>query len=275
MLTYWQAARIVVLGYGAFLLGSSAGGLAVDYWAFRRTGESRHAALRRVLGLNTLEWLSLGLLAALAAVVVLAGDGAPLAMTLAWISVVPACIAAAIWVSSPSRAGRLSTPPPRPPVRERSFSAGLAKLGRLSRQGLADAIGGVVLVRRIVSRPWRHPMAVTGFPAYWAGDLLVLYAALRAFGVEAGIAALVLAYATGYVSSALPLPAGGAGGVDSALTFSLYAVGIPLGPALLATLCYRAFTLWLPLLPALALGPAIASLHDELPRVGREGDAAG
>jgi len=54
--------------------------------------------------------------------------------------------------------------------------------------------------------------------------LLTLYAALRAF-TQSGIvlAALVLAFATGYVATALPLPGGGSGGIEAALVLAMCA----------------------------------------------------
>jgi len=124
-------------------------------------------------------------------------------------------------------------------------------------------------VRRLLHRPLAHPAALLGFPLYWAGDVLTLYAAVRAFGVNPHLVPLVLAYCTAFVLTALPLPAGGSGGVEAGLAFSLNAVGIALAPALLATLVYRAFTLWLPVGPALALLPQVRSLDRELPRVPR------
>jgi uncharacterized protein (TIRG00374 family) len=130
-------------------------------------------------------------------------------------------------------------------------------------------VGGVVLVRRLLAQPRSHPAALLGFPFYWAGDVLTLYAALRAFGVHPPLVPLVLAYATGFVMTALPLPAGGSGGVEAGLTFSLNAVGIPIAPALLATLVYRVFTLWLPVIPTLALLPQVRTLDRELPLVPR------
>jgi uncharacterized protein (TIRG00374 family) len=135
---------------------------------------------------------------------------------------------------------------------------------------LADAIGGVVLVRHLIVHAGRYPLALLGFPVFWAGDVLTLYAGLRAFGVHVGLAALVLAYTTAYVVTSLPLPAGGAGGVEAGLAFSLNAVGVPLAPALLATLVYRFFTLWLPIaIAALAL-TQVEKLAAELPHVQRE-----
>jgi uncharacterized membrane protein YbhN (UPF0104 family) len=126
-----------------------------------------------------------------------------------------------------------------------------------------------VIVRRLLRRPLAHPAALLGFPLYWAGDVLTLYAALRAFGVHPHLVPLVLAYATGFVVTALPLPAGGSGGVEAGLTFALNSVGIALAPALLATLVYRAFTLWLPVGPALALLPQLRDLDRRLPLVPR------
>ena len=50
----------------------------------------------------------------------------------------------------------------------------------------------------------------------------------------------------------LPLPLGGVGGVDAALTYALTAVGVPLALALVAVGVYRLFAFWAPTLPALA-----------------------
>jgi uncharacterized membrane protein YbhN (UPF0104 family) len=261
-LPLWTVTRIVGVGFGANVLGSAAGGLAVDFWALRRAGASTHESARRVLGFNTLEWALLGTFAAVAAMLVLAGrgEGAPRGMTLPWIIVVPVCVAAAAWVSSPARRRRFE------------FAGDAARGGRAKRllakgkKGLADAIGGVVVVRHLLTHPRAHPAGVFGFAVYWFGHLLALYGGLRAF-TEARIvlAALVLAFATGYVATALPLPGGGSGGIEAALAFSLHAVGLPLAPALLGVLVYRFFTFWLPIVPALVLLPTVKQLNDELP----------
>ncbi|HVD66053.1 MAG TPA: lysylphosphatidylglycerol synthase domain-containing protein [Gaiellaceae bacterium] len=270
-LPLWTVARIVGIGFGANVLGSAAGGLAVDFWALRRAGASTHESARRVLGFNTLEWALLGAFACVAAILVLAGrgSGAPLAMTLSWLIVFPVCAILAAFVSSPKRADRLGRA-------ESSVGDGTMATTRIRlRQAIADGIGGVVVVRHLVLNPRAHPWAVLGFAVYWFGHLLTLYAALRAFTHSSVvIAALVLAFATGYVATALPLPGGGSGGIEAALAFSLHAVGVPLAPALLAALVYRFFTFWLPLLPALALLPSVKRLNSELPRFARQGSPA-
>src|SRR5581483_11206918 len=121
------------------LAGASVGGLAVDYWALREAGATQHESTRRVLALNTLEWAALAVAACVCSVLVLlgVGSGAPPALTLAWLAVVPACIAAAVWTSQPSRVERLASVP------DLAGAAGkLAHFRHLLRSAFADAIGG-------------------------------------------------------------------------------------------------------------------------------------
>ncbi len=272
-LPVWTVTRVVAVGFGAFIAGSSFGTLGVDYWALHKAGEQPHRAVRRVLALNTLQW---GVLAAAAAacggvLLVLDRAAAPLAMEIAWLAVVPACVIAAAWISSPKRSARFTETPTLVRTRlSRSPSSWLPWLRTVGRLAFADAIGGVVLVRHVVSRPRRYPLALVGFPIYWAGDVLTLYAGIRAFGAHVGLLPLVLAYTTAYVVTSLPLPAGGAGGVEAGLAFSLDAVGVPLASALLATLVYRFFTLWLPIAIAAVALNQVDDLAEELPLVERE-----
>jgi len=271
VLGVWMTLRIVVIGFGAVLIGSSAGTLGIDYWALHRAGEPRHSAVRRVLAVSTLQWFVLAILACFAAAATVAGPWhAPRAMEVAWLVIVPACVAAAIWVSSPRQGERLSSLP-RDAVRlQRNLRTWPHWLWHAGRAVFSDAVGGVVLVRHLLHRPLAHPGALLGFPLYWSGDILTLYAAVRAFDVHPHLVPLVLAYATAFVVTALPLPAAGSGGVEAGLTFALNAVGIPLAPALLATLVYRFFTLWLPIVPTLALLPQVRALDRELPLTPRD-----
>lgn len=260
-LPLWTVTRVVVVGFGAYIAGSSAGTLGVDYWALQKAGDEPHRALRRVLALNTLQWAVLALIAMLAALGVLADAAdAPQSMVIAWLVVLPACVAGALWFTSARRVGRFAALPV-----ERG-----GRVARALRSAFADAIGGVVMVRHLIARPGRHPFALAGFPVFWAGDILGMWAALRAFDVRVGLLSLVLAYTTAYAVTSLPLPAGGAGGVEAGLAFSLEAIGVPLASALLATLVYRFFTLWLPILLAAVAIPQVKRLAAELPRVEHE-----
>jgi uncharacterized protein (TIRG00374 family) len=262
--------RVVAIGFGAYALGTSAGSLGLDYWALHRAGEPPRAALRRVLALNSVEWMILGIYACVAAALVAAGAAsAPLPMVLAWLIVVPACIVAAVWVSSPRRSDRFTSLAP-PTVRlSNDPQTWLPWLRHGVRSILSHSIAGVVIVRHLLAKFHVYPGGVFGFAAFWAGDITTLYAALRAFDVRPAVPALVLAYCTAYVVTILPLPAGGSGGIEAGVAFSLNAVGIPLAQALVATLVYRFFTLWLPIVPAALAATRIRALERELPRVPR------
>lgn len=241
------ATRLVAAG--------GAGGLALDYWALRKSGAARHDAIVRVLGLNTLLYASFGAAAWLAALFLLlgAGEGAPLSLTLPWLAGVLACFLAAVWVGSPARSAKLSVRP----------------TGGWLGTALADAVAGVALVRGLLRDP-RGRHAALGAPLYWAGDVLCLWAALRAFDVRISIAAVVLGYATGYLATLLPLPTGGVGGIEAAMTFALTVFGAALAPAALGVFAYRAFSFWLPTVPGVLSLPLLPRLERELERVARE-----
>ena len=102
---------------------------------------------------------------------------------------------------------------------------------------------------------------------YWTGDLLCAWAALRAFGVSIGVLPLLVGYSTGLLSEMLPLPAGGAGGVDAALTGGFVLSGIPLSSALLAAVTFRLFTFWLPMVLALLSVVTVGSLRRRLKEI--------
>lgn len=266
---YPAAARVVATSLGAFAV-TSAGGPAVEYWSMHRAGATRNDAITRVLALNTLKFFVLALAAAAASLLLLAGAGSevPLALTLPWLVVLPVAVALALWLSS---ARRLRHEAPAPP------ECGLRGFERclryLVREGLRDAIRGVSYVRHLVARPRAHPAGVAAFPLYWAGQVLALYGGVRAFGGAPGPAAVVLAFAVGYLATVLPLPAGGSGGVEAAMSYALNAVGVALAPALLGVVAYRVVTFWLPLVPVLAVLPSLRRLDTDLLRL-REEDVA-
>ena len=239
------------LGATRIVAAAGAGGLAVTYWCFRRARLTFEDAFVRVLGLNTLVYFVFGVGAwasALFAFLGIRGD-APLGLTLPWLVAIPVCLVAARFVTAPGRVERLTHP-----------STGIL------RRGLSYAIAGTAWVRDLLGEDarWRPVFATI---AYWAGDVVCLWAALHSVGVSIPVSELVLAYATGYAAMVLPLPFAGVGGVDAAMTFALTAVGVPLAPALVGVAVYRLFGFWVPTIPALA---ALVLL----PRAGRELEAA-
>ena len=80
--------------------------------------------------------------------------------------------------------------------------------------------------------------------------------------VEISASLLVLAYSGAYVFTRRALPAGGAGVVELALTVALVGMGVRFAPALVGVVVYRLFNFWLPIIPALALMPAIRDLRE-------------
>jgi uncharacterized membrane protein YbhN (UPF0104 family) len=251
LLSFRLSMRTVVAGFGVFAATHAAGGFSVDYWTFRRSGLRRPEAVARVLALGALEYAVLAPAAMICAVVLLFGTGGHVqhAMTYPWLAVIPGFLAA-LWVSSPKRAERLSDP---------------GNGGRV-RQWFAHLVAGIVKLRCLLAAPHRHGLGVVGVSLYWLGDIACLWAALKIYNAEISTPALVLAYATGYVATRRSLPAGGAGLVEVMMTFALVWVGLPLAPALLGVVTYRAFSFWLPVIPALAALPAVRRMRQDFRR---------
>jgi hypothetical protein len=244
------SAKAVVAGFGVFTATRSSGGFAVDYWAFREAGAGKRDAVRRVLGLGFLEYVVLSLSALGASALLffhLDGYERP-SITLPALLVVPV-LAVAFWLTSPKRARRLARP----------------RRGRVQRL-FADSVAGATTVRELLRRPRGHTLGVLGTVVYYAGDIFCLWAALRLMDSRLPIAALVLAYTGGYLVTRRALPAGGAGFVEVALTVALVGMGAGLAHALLGVVVYRVFNFWLPIVPALALMPAVRDLRQRFQR---------
>ena len=82
----------------------------------------------------------------------------------------------------------------------------------------------------MLASPGAYGLGVLGSFAYWAGDILCLWAALQIVNSQISVAALVLAYSGGYVLTRRSLPAGGAGLLEVALTLALVGNGHALRP---------------------------------------------
>jgi uncharacterized membrane protein YbhN (UPF0104 family) len=130
------------------------------------------------------------------------------------------------------------------------------------RAHVSHRLEALELVLRLARSPRRCGLAFVGISVYWLGDIACLWSALHAFDVRTPpVAQLVVGYATGYAITRRALPLGGAGIVEALLPFALGWVEIPLAPALLAVVAYRAINLWLPMVPALASLPALRRIE--------------
>jgi uncharacterized membrane protein YbhN (UPF0104 family) len=232
------SARVMLASIGAtrVFAAGGVGAIAVTYWCFRRARFSADEALVRVLGFNALFYVAFGVgawAAALATAFGIWGD-APIAFAAPWLVLVPALGAAAVAVTQPGRVEHL-----------------MAQRGSFVRRALVYAIAGMAWVREVLpTRDGRRMVVATVL--YWACNVACLWASLRSVGVSLPLPELVLAFAAGHAAMILPLPLGGVGGVDAALTYALTVVGVPLAVALVAVGVYRLFAFWAPTIPALA-----------------------
>lgn len=230
-----RSLHIILASFSVTQLVAAGGaaGLAITYWALSKLGFARREAMVRLIALNTAVYLVFGLLGWTAALVALVIADAPLGMTLPWLIGIPIVIVVARWFTDPERAARWAT-----------------DTGGLARRGLGTGVAAAWSVRRALAHTEGRGVFVWSW-WYWAGDVLSLWAALHAFGARPGIVAIALAYATGYLAQAIPVPLIATGGVDAATTFALTAVGVPVELALLGVIAHRIFAFWLPIGPGL------------------------
>ena len=102
------------------------------------------------------------------------------------------------------------------------------------------------LVRRTLAGSWRRAV-----PAAYGNALLdvaALQAAIFATGAGFHPSLTVLAYVAAAVLAMIPLTPGGVGFVEAGLTGMLTLIGATGAQAVLATLLYRLFSYWLPML---------------------------
>jgi uncharacterized membrane protein YbhN (UPF0104 family) len=254
----WASVQLVLASFAAtqvFAFGGVAG-LAVVYWALRKVGMEREESAVRLIGLNTAVYLVFGALAWTAALLALVRGSAPLGMTVPWLGAFPVVVLVARWFTAPRRT-------------ERWTSAE----GPVARRALGTGVAAAAWVRASLADPAGRPLfAWAGL--YWVGDVLSLWAALHAFGASPAVAAMTLAYATGYLAQSLPLPFIATGGVDAATVFLLHTVGVPLEAALAGIVAHRVFAFWLPVIPGSVFALTLPRLGSTLERAAGRGVAA-
>jgi uncharacterized membrane protein YbhN (UPF0104 family) len=250
-MTLGECVQTVVAGFGVFAATRASGGFAVDYWAFQRAGATKKEAAAQTAGLGLLEYvvLSVGALFASIALFLRADGHASAGTTLPSLLIIP-CLAAGFVLTSRKRARRLSK-----------------GSGGYVRRWFAGLVAGAITVRKLLASPREHGLGLAGNVAYWAGDILCLWAALQVVGLQISVSALVLAYSGAYVLTRRSLPAGGAGVVEVALTFALFWMGLEFAPALVAVVIYRLFNFWLPIVPALLVTPAVKEMRERFQQV--------
>ena len=250
----WYSLKVALGGFGLTQLVAAGGaaGMAFTFWVLRRLGFSKRNAMVQLITLNTAVYLVFGVLGWLGALVGLLDPAIPKAMTLSWLAGFIAVIAVARWFTQPQRAAAYGAADGAGRLR-RALTVGVTAAARV-RTCTRTADG-----RRLLN--WSL--------LYWVGDLVSLWAALRAFGVTVSVAAIVVAYVMGYLAQSVPIPLIATGGVDAATTFTLRAVGVPIEVALLGVVAHRVFAFWLPVFPG--LWSATVLVREEMPASGRRG----
>ena len=250
----WYSLKVALAGFGLTQLVAAGGaaGMAFTFWVIRRLGFSKKNAMVQLITLNTAVYFVFGGIGWLGALVGLVDTAVPKAMAVSWLAGFAAVIALALWFTQPERAAALTSAEDETRFR-RALAVGVSAAARV--RAFTHTADG----RRLLA--WSL--------LYWAGDLVSLWAALRAFGVTVSATAIVGAYVTGYLAQSVPIPLIATGGVDAATTFTLTAVGVPIEVALLGVVAHRVFAFWLPVIPG--LWSATALVRDEMPVNGGKG----
>jgi uncharacterized protein (TIRG00374 family) len=241
----WRASyEITMAGLAAsrIFAAGGAGGLVLQAWALRRSGMPK----RRVAD-TTLSFLILTYFPYVVALIV-CGLGLALGVfpgdapfTLTIVPAILAAIALAIGLTIaliPTDLQRRLDGWGRRNGRFGRLAAKLANAPAAASAGMRDAIAHVRT----------GDPALLGAFAFWGFQILVLWAAFRAFGDAPPWAVLVQAFFLGMLGNLLPMP-GGVGGVEGGMIGAFAAFDVDSGLAVVAVLVFRAFTFWLPLIP--------------------------
>ena len=243
-LTVKESYQICMAGLAATRLFSAggAGGLILTAWALRKRGMPRRLVADRTLGFLLLQYL----VYMLALIVcgfglhfgVLPGSD-PVSLTLipAILAVIVTAIGLAVALVPTDAQNRLDT-----------FAQRQGRLGRLAQRLAHIPAAFSAGMRDALSHLRSKDPAVLGAVLFWTFQILVLWAAFRAFGESPPPAVLIMAFFVGMLGNLLPLP-GGIGGVDGGMIGAFAAFGVDAGLAVVAVLVYRGFTFWLPTIP--------------------------
>jgi uncharacterized membrane protein YbhN (UPF0104 family) len=217
------------MAFGAVVPVGGAGGLAVGAWAMRAWGISWSRIANRSAVIFLLTSAVNAAVLGLGGLGLLAGVGhTPAGFVYGLIPAVVGFGGIAFFLALPLLVGESE------PLRER---------GRVG-AALSRAASWVRGAEEVAFTPnWR----LVGTVGYLVFDIAVLWACLRALGVNAPIVAVVLGYQIGYLANLVPIP-GGLGVLEGGLLGALLLYGLPAAPTAAAIVLYHAIALWVPTL---------------------------
>jgi len=233
----WRSAAELGLsevGTGSIVPASGIGGVALGAWVLSRAGMSAQTIARRSVAFLLLKSSVNFAAVTVVGVLVFAGIIGP--SQPAWLTLVPAALAALVIVGV-VLIGKLPAGPPP--------SEDDGKLRRFWAHARTALVTGVaesgVLLRR------REAVLFAGIIGYWAWDNLALWATFHAVGYSPGPSVILLAYLIGQLGGLIPIP-GGIGGIDGGLIGTFVVYGAPAAATTAAVLAYRLILFWVPLL---------------------------
>ncbi len=223
------------MAFGAVVPVGGAGGLAVGAWAMRTWGISWSRIANRSAVIFLLTSAVNGAVLGLGGVGLLAGLGHTHASFI--YGLIPAVVAfagIAFFLVLPRLTGESRL------------------IGESGRRREQSRVGGALAraatwVRDTEEVAFTLNWRLLGTVGYLVFDIAVLWACLRALGVNAPIVALVLGYQIGYLANLVPIP-GGLGVLEGGLLGALLLYGLPAAPTAAAVVLYHAIALWVPTL---------------------------
>lgn len=245
-ITWRTSTEISIAGIAATrLLGAAgAGGIALTFWAVRRAGMARRAALSHVgafLVILYVIFMGAILIDGLLLYTGLVPGRSPFGVTM-----FPATIAAILFLIFGLA---LAAPDNMERVVGR-WAQGRGKLAQLA--GMAVKVPALISEATKVAVHYLRvqPAGLLLAVAWWAFDVAVLWASFKAFGGTPELAVVVMGYFVGMIANMLPVP-GGVGAVEGGMIGTFAAFGVPIGPAVAAVLAYRLFAFFLPTIPGI------------------------
>ena len=238
--------QITMAGFVATILFSAAGagGIALTYWALRKAGMERRRAACRMVAFTVLLYAVYAF--ALVLFGVLLRTGVFRGENPAGGTIVPAAVGAVLLVV----AGLISLIPSDAERRIRKLSRRGGRWSRLAGSVVrvpATLATGVRTAIDYLRHPKRSAAALFGALGWWAGNIGILWASFKAFGVQVPFGVVVQGYFVGMVANLAPSPAAGVGTVDAGLIGAFVLFGIPADTVFPAVAIFRLVGFWLPI----------------------------
>jgi undecaprenyl-diphosphatase len=127
----------------------------------------------------------------------------------------------------------------------------LVLLPRVRRKAMAEVTAAAKGLLDVLRTPAQAAELFSGVAGVTVANVLMLTAALHAFGVQPSLLKVGVVYLGGEaLASASPTP-GHLGAIEAVLVANLNTIGVQTGPAVAGVLIYRLLGFWLPIIPGI------------------------